>query len=384
MSSRYDRSRPFIAAIQERYRLNHEHSSKEVWHVVADISGSGISYRPGDSFAIFPENDPRLVDEVLKAMRAHGDEEVFDERSKENFLFAEWLKKKANLAFCTRKLLCLLAERIKPESHEKKALESLLQEDQEALCTEFLHSWNVPEFLTHYAEKDLITPQELTLCVPPLLPRFYSIACSQGLHNEQVEFLVSRVKYEVGGKSRVGTCSHFLCDLVKTGEKSVPLYLHPTKDFLLPEYAHTPIIMIGPGTGVAPFRAFMQERMMGSNKTKNWLFFGERHEKYDFHYKDLWHQLVGRGFLQLSCAFSRDQLEKSYVQHKLWDERNELWKWLQEGATIYVCGDKERMAKDVDQILHTIIQDQSGKSSEEAKAELSSLRKNKRYLRDVY
>ena len=378
----YNRNSPFLASIHDRYRINREGSSKEVWHIVVDISGSQISYRPGDSFAIFPENDPILVDTILKSLKALGDEEVFCVRSKMTFPFAEWLKTKANIAVCTRKLIALLAERLS-EHDDKMLFESLLQEGKEAQFEEFVELWNVPELLTKYAG-GRFTPQEITSVLQPLLPRFYSIACSQGIHNEKVEFLVSRVRYDVGARSRVGICSHFLCDLVKTEEKRVPLYLQPTKDFLLPQAHHTPIIMIGPGTGVAPFRAFMQERTLQTITTKNWLFFGERHEKYDFFYKDQWHQFVGNGFLKLSCAFSRDQLEKSYVQHKLWDERKELWNWIQEGALIYVCGDANRMAKDVDQMLHAIIQDQSGMPPDEAKMELSLLRKNKRYLRDVY
>ncbi len=383
MTTTYDRHAPFASRLLSRYRLNKTGSTKETWHVVLDLQGSGISYRPGDSIGICPQNDAQLVGAMLAACRFDGSEEVRDERNHTTYCMRTWLAKRANLAVCNRKIVHELAARL-PEGLKKEQLQELLAPTHEEALKEFLHLWTVPELLQHHLEVTL-EPQTLVHMLQPLLPRLYSIASSQACCENEVHLTVSRVRYEVHGRKRLGVCSHFLCDMIAPERDEVPIYLQLTKDFLLPEDTAASVIMIGPGTGIAPFRAFMQQRMQaGAHRGPSWLFFGERHQTHDFFYEEFWQELVACGALKLNTAFSRDQEEKIYVQHRLWQERKEIWRWLQEGARIYVCGDAERMAKDVDATLQDIVVEEGAISREAARAFLTSLRKDKRYLRDVY
>lgn len=376
--SQYSRLSPYAAKLLSRHRLNKTGSTKETWHVVLDISGSDISYRPGDSMGVLPENDPPMCQAILKLCGFSPDEEVQDPRTQETYRIEDYLQKKANLSTPTRKLVQELV--VRGACH----LDELLHAENDDKFREFIQNHNVLELLQEHPEAD-IGPQDLVQNLGPLLPRLYSIASSQAAYPNEVHFTVSRVRYELHGKKRLGVASHFLCDLVKEQTARVPVYVQATKDFLLPEDNQLPVIMIGPGTGVAPFRAFMQERMQQGNATsQNWLFFGERHRDCDYFYQDFWQELAGKNQLRLSEAFSRDQDAKCYVQHLLWQERKDVWQWLQNGAHIYVCGDAERMAKDVDQCLQNIVKEALDVSEETARQFLTNLRKQKRYLRDVY
>lgn len=342
------------------------------------LAGSGITFRPGDSMGICPENDYGMCEAILNLLRCKPEEEVEDPRSQQTLKIESFLRQKANLSVPTRKLVQELV--VRGATH----LDALLLPENDEKFREFISQHNVLELLELHPEAHL-GPQDLVQNVGPLLPRLYSIASSQAAHPDEVHFTVSRVRYEQHGKKRFGVASHFLCDMVKKGECRVPVYVQQTKDFLLPQDNQLPVIMIGPGTGVAPFRAFMQERNSRENPTtKNWLFFGERNHAHDFFYEEYWQDLAGKGLLRISEAFSRDQEEKIYVQHRLWDARHEVWQWLQDGAHIYVCGDASRMAKDVDQCLQNIIKEALQVSDESARHFLSDLRKQKRYLRDVY
>lgn len=355
----YDRKKPFLAKLISRARLTAPGSSKQTWHVALDLAGSGISYRPGDCFGIYPNNNPELVERILKRLRATGYEIIEDPRVREFISIHEWLTKRANIAICTKELLDL------------------------GLCGSEETIYNVPEFLE---QANLhLTPQKLASVLSPLLPRLYSVASSQDMHPHEVHFTVSYIHYQTQGLPRFGACSHFLCDLAMLGKSEVPIYLQPTKDFLLPEDSNIPLVMIGSGTGIAPFRAFMQNRT--SKKAAfgdHWLFFGERQAAHDFLYKDLWQELVNNGHLRLETAFSRDQSEKVYVQHRMWERREELWQLLAKGAKVYVCGAALSMAKDVDACLQNIVIDQATLSHDAARAFLTMLRKEKRYLREVY
>ncbi len=372
--SSYSRTSPFLAKLVERHRLNKSGSTKETWHIVVSLEGSDIHYRPGDSMGICPENDHEMCRAIVARLGCTLEEVIEDPRSKETLSIFEFLRKKANLSVPTRKLLQELS--LRGASH----LDKLLENDD--LFQECVHTTNVLELLEQHPESAL-SPQDLVQNLGPLLPRLYSIASSELTHPREVHFTVSRVRYEMHGKKRLGIASHFLCDMVKPNSDPVPVYLQQTKDFLLPEDNQRPIIMIGPGTGVAPFRSFMQERLKRPNPTdKNWLFFGERHSECDFFYEPFWKEHSGS--LRLTCAFSRDQEEKIYVQHRLWEARKEVWQWIQDGANIYVCGDASKMAKDVDQCLQSIIKEALSLSDESARHFLADLRKQKRYLRDVY
>lgn len=379
----YDRTNPFMATLISRHRLNKAGSTKETWHVAIDLEGSDFVYRPGDSFGIFPENDSALVDTIITHCQWDRDEPVFDNRCHQHFPIREWLLKKANLAVGNKKFLLEMIMR-HPEGHKKEELRHLVEVGNEELFKDFIGKWNVPEIIAMYPEAKL-HPGDLAATLQPLLPRLYSIASAQSHEKNQVHFTVSRVRYEIEGRKRLGICSHFLCDMVPAGAPKVPVYLQATRDFLLPENNSVPIIMIGPGTGVAPFRAFLQERIhRGCSSQNNWLFFGERQRECDFFYEEFWQELIANRQLRLNAAFSRDQSEKVYVQHRLWEERKDIWRWIQDGAKIYVCGDAERMAKDVDKCLQEIVCDQDKISPEAAKAFLSGLRKGKQYLRDIY
>ncbi|MCE5295427.1 MAG: hypothetical protein LLF94_12565 [Chlamydiales bacterium] len=373
----YSRTSPFSAYLLSRHRLNKTGSTKETWHVALSIKGSDISYRPGDSMGICPDNDKELVAAILAFCKFSTDEEVKDPRTQEPYSVGEYLRRKANLSVPTRKLIQELV--VRKATH----LDALLKPENDEQFQQFLQTHNVLEVLQGHPEAHL-SAQDLVQNLGPLLPRLYSIASSQAVNPDEVHFTVSRVRYEINGKKRLGVASHFLCDMVKELTEPVPVYVQQTKDFLLPHDDNVPVIMIGPGTGVAPFRAFMQERFKKENTSQNWLFFGERNKDCDYFYEDFWQELINKKSLIVTEAFSRDQEEKIYVQNRLWEHRAQVWQWIQDGAHIYVCGDASRMAKDVDLCLQNIVKEALNLSDESARHFITDLRKQKRYLRDVY
>jgi sulfite reductase (NADPH) flavoprotein alpha-component len=315
-------------------------------------------------------------------MQADGEEIIIDPRSQVPMTLAQFLSTKANLSRLTSSFLKLFYAYEK-EHDKKNKLGHLLQQDNRSVLTEFLSAHDPLFLLKEY--QGLQTPlQELCAQFGPLLPRFYSVASSLHAHPESVDLLVALFTFTHAGEQRFGVASHFLCHLAQEHLTKVPVYVQPAHGFALPEDKDAPIIMIGPGTGVAPFRAFLQERMSLGAKGKNWLFFGERNQKTDYFYQDFFSPLAERGFLQLDLAFSRDQAQKIYVQHRMYEKRKQFWAWLQEGAYLFVCGDAHHMAKDVETALQQIIQEEGSLSDENAKAYVKSLRAQKRYLTDVY
>lgn len=320
----------FLARIKERIRLN-PGSEKETYHIVLDLEGSGIEYTVGDCIGVYPENDPGYVSNLIDAL---------GEPSLQDFLLKE-----ANLSRIPKKLL-----------GEHPDLLSLIR-------------YQKPE--THNLREKLL----------PLLPRFYSIASSANRVKDEVHLTVALSKNPSSSSTPFGVCSHYLCVRAPLQQPVVPIFHQPSRHFFLPpESAHCPIIMIGPGTGIAPFRGFMQER----THKKNWLFFGERHEKTDYYYRSFWEELAAQNRLRIDCAFSRDQKEKVYVQHKMLQNSVELWKWIEEGAFLFVCGDAAKMAKDVDLTLQRIVEIEGCKSPDEARLYIRNLKKEMRYQRDVY
>lgn len=324
-----------MSHIIERKRLSGPDSTKSTYHVRIAIP-EDFEFSPGDSIGIFPENEPELVDEILEII---GDDS-----------FRKDLLTKCNLQRVTPAFLDDVCEHPIPDKAERRAL--LTTHDLLAIIKKY-----PPKNLSHFIQS-----------LPPLLPRFYSIASSKTNQQTALDLLVATFTYEQNGQTRHGVGSHFLCH---GNPESLPIYLHPSK-FHLPADPKAPIILIGPGTGVAPYRAFLQERQ---DSGPNWLFFGECHQKSDFYYADEWAKHPN---LKLSLAFSRDQKEKIYVQHRLLEEAEEVWKWIQQGTYIYVCGDAKHMAKDVHSALLSIIPDP------DPKAYLKALRKEGRYLLDVY
>ena len=372
----YDRHNPFLSKIISRSRLNNAGCSRETWHFILDLQDSDIEYAPGDSVGIIPENDPKKVEKIIKELAATGDE-IVDDGKGQKYTFRDYLRRKANLAHPTRKLFQEIA------LLKKGALEKLLEKENEEALKKYLTQVDVEELI---AEQQVqFEPTLFCKLLAPLLPRLYSIASAKSCVGHQVHLTVARVRYQIDSKERRGICSHFLCDLANENEASVPLYLQPTRDFRLPQNDATPIIMIGPGTGVAPFRSFMQERISrGAPSGKCWLFFGERNRKTDFFYEECWNKMIASGMLQVDVAFSRDQEEKIYVQDRMWQKKEEFWQWLVNGAVIYVCGDASRMAKDVDHTLHKIAQSEGKLDEIGARDFIKALRLEKRYIKDVY
>ncbi len=379
---KYDRDHPFFAKIVERKVLNEEGSSKATFQVTLNIEKSGIRYQPGDSVAVLPENSAKIVDKTLRAIGAGGRETIEDPKTGETLPFFDYLKKKANISKVTPKWISFLIRHLDDPS-ERKELQRFVEPDAKEEIKRFCEEYQLWDLCSRF-QSLRIRPQDFVLTLAPLLPRFYSIASSQKANEGLMDLVIAHFNYSTNERVRFGVASHYLCFEAPEHENIIPIYPYPAHAFSLPDLPHVPIIMIGPGTGVAPYRAFLQERKIEGSPGKNWLFFGDRNRKFDFLYRDFWEQAVAEGHLKLSVAFSRDQSEKTYVQDRMREEGAEFWKWLTEDAVVYVCGDAKRMAKDVDDALREIIREHGNMSEEKAKDYVREMKAKKRYLRDVY
>lgn len=377
-----NRLHPALVTIKERVRLTKPGSTKQTFHVVLDTSEASLSFKVGDSLGIYPQNDPVLVDHLILAMRAKGDEEIFDTRSKTHFVLREFLTRKANLSRLTSSFLKLFYE-YEPSHDQKNKLHHLLQQDNKTLLTHYLSSHDPLDLCKEY-QNNQAPLQELCNQFGPLLPRFYSIASSPLVHKQEIHLTVALFTFSHQGEQRYGVGSHFLCSLAVPEQTAIPAYVQPTPHFYLPEDDSAPIILIGPGTGIAPYRAFLQERSARRSMGKNWVFFGERNRATDYLYEEDLERWREEGKICLDLAFSRDQEEKLYVQHLMLKQSTKVWNWLQEDAYFYVCGDAHRMAKDVDHALHEIVKQEGRLNEESAKAYVKQLRASKRYLADIY
>jgi len=348
-----DEPKPFLAPILSVHHVTGEGSAKEVNHVVFSLKDSPLTYAAGDALSVLPVNDPALVAEILGALGCDG-EEAIGETSLRHALTHTF-----DLAKPTADLLALLQLPSDPAPHH--VIDALLA---------------VPTAKPKAAA--------FIATLKKLQPRLYSISSSPAAHPGEVHLTVGAVRYETAGRPRSGLCSIFLAErALATGK--VQVGVHANNSFRLPENTDAPVIMIGPGTGIAPFRAFLEARAATNAKGKNWLFFGDQHEKSDFLYRDEILAWQSSGLLsRLDLAWSRDQKEKVYVQHKLLAAATELWAWLEAGAHLYICGDASRMAKDVHNALLQVIQTAGARSPEDAAKYLEILQTSKRYLRDVY
>jgi sulfite reductase (NADPH) flavoprotein alpha-component len=373
----YDKNNLYYASIKERYSLCKPGSGKETQHIVLDLKGSGINYAVGDSVAIYPENDPELVKKTLEVMGADGTEIVNDKRSGEKWELKAFLTKKAGITEFSKKFVTELAKR-QINSEKKAALEAILEESFKDYQAN-RELWDA----LHENTEVRFEIQELCDLLMPLMPRFYSISSSRNIVGEEVHLTVALLSYKTNEQLRRGVCTHYLCNLAPLNQPVIPLYFQSGKEFTVPEDHNIPIIMVGPGTGIAPFRAFMQERALKPG-SQNWLFFGEWYQNHNFFYEDYWSDLQQKGSLKMDLAFSRDREQKVYVQHKMIEAGKEIYDWLQKGARFYVCGNASCMAKDVDAALHRIVQEHGALTEEETKAFVKQLRHEKRYLRDVY
>ncbi len=374
----FNRKNPYHAPVLEKVRLNGRGSAKETYHIELGLEGSGLVYEPGDSLGILAQNSDRLVEQVLAAAKFSGTEQVeFDGKATN---LASLLKTQKELSVLNRNVLEQYAEQ---SGHENlKAITT----DHERL-KKYLWGRNAGDLLREFPST--LTPQQLTDTLRNIAPRLYSIASSLAAHPDEVHLTVSALRYEFGRTTREGLASTFLADRIEVGD-SAQVFIERNEYFKLPADDSADIIMVGPGTGVAPFRAFVEERNelrdSGSAKQgRNWLFFGNPNFTTDFLYQREWLQYLKTGALdRLDVAFSRDQPEKIYVQHRLLEKGRQLFERIENGAYCYVCGDKNRMAADVQQAFLQIIARESGKGEAFAAEYLSNLKKQRRYLEDVY
>ena len=355
---------PFSAEITGLVNLNSSRSGKETVHVELDIAGSGIAYEPGDAIGVIAQNDPALVGQVLGAVGLAGDDAL-----------QAALGAKHDVTTLTGHLVRSLADL----AGDPRLL--ALAEDADALAA-YLPGRQVLDLLEDHPVR--LMPEQLLGLLRPLPPRLYSVASSQKATPEEAHLLVGAVRYSAHGRDRAGVASGFVAARRKVGER-LPIYVKPNAHFRLPSDPSVPLIMIGPGTGVAPFRAFLQDRDATAATGRTWLFFGDRNYTHDFLYQLELQDYLARGVLtRLDVAFSRDQDAKVYVQQRMLERAAALHAWLQEGARVYVCGDQGRMARDVHAALRTVIAEGSGLSDERAEAELDELKASGRYLLDVY
>ena len=372
--STYSRKNPFPARLTRTRLLTAPGSGKETIHFEVSLAGSGLAYEVGDSLGIFPSNDPAEVDAVLTAAGLAGEEPVESAGTS----LREVLTRQVTLREPSRQLLAAILGKC-PDAAE---LTELIDPEAKSVMDDWIDGREVVDILQAYPRAKF-TADELVKVLRKLQPRLYSIASSPKAYPEDIHLTVAVVRYELHGRNRQGVCSTYLADRVNGG--TMPVFIHSAKHFRQPEDPSVPVIMVGPGTGIAPFRAFLQEREVLGAPGKSWLFFGDRNRATDFLYEDEINAWCDQGVLhRLDTAFSRDQAEKVYVQHRMMENADELWKWLEGGAYFYVCGDASRMAKDVDEALHRIVEKAGGKSPEEAAAYVEELKKTKRYRKDVY
>jgi len=373
----YSRKNPFPAKLKKNRKLTAEGSAKDTRHFEIDLADSGLAYEVGDSLGVFPTNNPALVEEILSVLGFSGEEPVTDPNGN-TISIREALTRSYVITEKDKKLLAAIAEKDPTAAHFIPMTTPEGRAELEA------YVWGrevIDPLLAHPAAK--FTPEEFVKCLRKLQPRLYSIASSQKANPTEVHLTVAAVRYETHGRKREGVCSTFLSD--RADNAPVPVFVHTAKHFRVPEDTSIHAIMVGPGTGIAPFMAFLQERKATGATGKNWLFFGDQKSSTDFLYREELEAWQQEGVLhKLSTAFSRDQAEKVYVQHRMLEEAEELFGWLEQGGYFYICGDASRMAKDVDTALHQVVEKAGGKSPEEAAAYVEELKKSKRYRKDVY
>ncbi|REE89007.1 sulfite reductase (NADPH) alpha subunit [Paenibacillus taihuensis] len=377
-STEYSRSNPFQASVLENLNLNGRGSDRETRHLEISLEGSGIQYEPGDSVGIYPQNHPRLVDEIIEAMEWQADAQVPLPKSKDRTSIREALTSQYEITVLTPALIEKFAE-VAPDSGLKKLLEPGQEQELRSYCK----GRDLLDLVQDYDLKEL-SAKAFTAQLRKLPPRLYSIASSSKAYPDEVHLTIRKVHYENLGRVRYGVCSTFVSERLEPGD-NLPLFVQENPNFKLPSDSDTPIIMIGPGTGVAPFRAFLGEREEQGAEGKTWLFYGDQHFSSDFLYQVEWQRWLKDGVLsRMDVAFSRDTDQKVYVQHRMMEHSKDLYQWLQEGAVVYICGDEKRMAHDVHATLLAIIMQEGGLNEEGAAAYLSQMQQEKRYQRDVY
>lgn len=368
----YSKKNPYKAEILDRIKLNARGSKKSVFHFELSLEDSGLSYQPGDAVGIIPKNPETLVNDLIGKLKFDGNsiyKNGFEDSIKNH------LQKHYEISLLSKNFLVKYNEKAK-----NNKLASIIKTP--AKLKYFLDNNDVFDVIKQFPTD--VTPEEFIPILPKLKPRLYSIASSPKAYPDEVHLTVGELEYESNDRLKKGVCSNMIAEQL-TLDDDVEIYIDENPIFRLPEDDKKPIIMIGPGTGIAPFRAFVQERAERNAEGKNWVFFGEQHFTTDFLYQTEWQNFLKKGVInKFDVAFSRDQEEKVYVQHKIEQNANEFYNWLKEGAIIYVCGDKDKMAKDVLNTITKVVFNEGKLSKEDAEAYVKNLRSSKRYLEDVY
>jgi sulfite reductase (NADPH) flavoprotein alpha-component len=382
-ASPYSRKNPFLAELTRHDRLTGSGSSKDTRHFVLSLTGSGLTYTPGDSLGVFGRHSPELVEEVISLLEFNGGAAVNDPKGQPTTL-RQALLRDYTVNRANRKMMAALAERI-PQGEQRNRLMEIV--DNNDALSEYIDSRDYVDILKEFSEARFESPTTFLAQLSPVVPRLYSIASSLQAHPNEAHLCITVVRYETHGRAKKGLASGFFADHSDMFVKNIPVYVQESRTFRLPKDGSTDIIMCGPGVGLAPFRAFLEQRALDGATGRNWLFFGEQRRETDFLYGNelLEYQRAGKVH-RLDLAFSRDQSHKIYVQHRMLEQGKELWSWLQAGAYFYVCGDARHMAKDVHQALIDIAQKEGGLSPEAAAdyVNVTLMKTEKRYLRDVY
>ena len=408
---------PYMTEITENFILNGEGSRKETRHIVFALGDSGLDYKVGDALGVLAESPPHIVEELLEVQGWDRDATVTTHNGERTLYDA--LKKDFEVHMANKKFVQSLAGKVvssgmkismsivsrtrnddawssTAEQNVPPSLRPSVPSDDPAAQVEAItadtkaiedYLWT-RDYVDIMREFDVkYSPEEFLELSDRLKPRLYSIASSHDAHPGFVELTVGIVRFEYNGRPRGGLCTQFMADEIDTSGAPIGVFMSPTKSFILPEDKDTDIIMVGPGTGIAPFRAFMEQRVHDGGSGKNWLFFGDQSEKTEFYYKDEIESWVDEGHMwRFTTAWSRDQEEKIYVQHRLKEHGAEVWEWFERGAYFYICGDKQYMAKDVHRALIEIAIEHGGMTEDDAThfIEKTMMREEKRYLRDVY
>jgi sulfite reductase (NADPH) flavoprotein alpha-component len=372
----FSRTNPFPAKVLKNVNLNGAGSIKETRHIEFSLEGSGLSYNPGDALGVVPSNDPELVTALLEEMKWDVETIVTINKQGETLPLKEALTTFFEITLLSKKILQQAAELT-----DNEELKQLVENADQ--MKEYTYGRDLLDMLRDFGPWKA-TAQEIVSLLRKMTPRLYSIASSISANPGQVHLTIGAVRYTANGRERKGVCSVLCAERLHDGD-TLPVFVQPNKHFHLPESLDTDIIMVGPGTGIAPFRSFIQERAVAKATGRNWVFFGDQHEACDFLYRDEFEQYQKDGVLtKLDTAWSRDTEKKVYVQHQILENSKELFAWLEKGAYFYICGDKQHMAKDVHEALISAIEKEGAMTHEAAEAYLNDLQKQGRYQRDVY
>ncbi len=371
------RDNPALASLVDKRDLTQNESCKTTLHLAFSIKDTGITYEAGDACGVLPQNDLNLVAEILQVLKLNGNEQVLCGKAGMTTLH-DALTHHLQITRLSRKLIQKYAS-----AGNCTALLSLLDPQQQTNLDKYIYGRGLIDLLVEYPGV-LQDPGELVAILPQLMPRLYSISSSPSAHAGEIHTTVAVVRYKAHNRERGGVCSTLFADRASVSDR-LPIYVHPNKRFRLPCEPGTPIIMIGPGTGIAPFRGFLHERRALGASGRNWLFFGGRNASADYLYREELNGMLDDGHLtRLDTAFSRDQENKIYVQNRMLEQAPLFWSWLQDGASVYVCGDASHMAKDVHTALHSIVEKQGGMSEHNAEEYVHAMKEQHRYHRDVY